>query len=87
MGTRGRGRRPRAEVLSRRALGRAALERQLLLRRADLPVVTATERVVGLNAQDPNLPYLALWSRLERFTISDLTAAIEGPAYESPSLT
>jgi hypothetical protein len=53
------------------------LERQLLLRRADLPVVTAVERVLGLNAQDPNLPYLALWSRLESFAIKDLTASIE----------
>nr|BFE87198.1 hypothetical protein GCM10020093_097990 [Planobispora longispora] len=49
----------------------------MLLRRTDLPVVAAVERVLGLNAQDPNLPYLALWSRLERFAIKDLTAAIE----------
>ncbi|NDU74876.1 winged helix DNA-binding domain-containing protein, partial [Actinomadura sp. DSM 109109] len=63
--------------LSARALNRALLERQSLLRRADLPVVTAAERVLGLNAQDPNLPYLALWNRLEGFTIEELTAAIE----------
>jgi hypothetical protein len=66
-----------AEVLSPRALNRAVLARQLLLRRADLPVAAAVERVLGLNAQAPNLPYLALWSRLERFSIKDLTAAIE----------
>lgn len=65
------------EALSARALNRALLGRQLLLRRADLPVVTAVERLLGLNAQDPNLPYLALWNRLEGFTINDLTAAIE----------
>jgi hypothetical protein len=51
MGARRPVRRPRADVLSRRALNRAALERQLLLRRADLPVVAAVERVLGLNAQ------------------------------------
>lgn len=77
MAARGRARRPRADVLSPRALNRVMLERQLLLRRADLPVVAAAEQVCGLNAQDPNLPYLALWSRLERFAIADLTAAIE----------
>lgn len=65
------------EALSARALNRALLERQLLLCRADLPVVPAVERVLGLNAQDPNLPYLALWNRLSAFTIDDLTVAIE----------
>lgn len=63
--------------LSSRALGRALLERQLLLERVDLPVVPAVERVFGLNAQNPNDPYLALWSRLSSFTIASLTAAIE----------
>jgi hypothetical protein len=67
----------RAEVLSPRALNRAVLERQLLRRRVDLAVVAAVERVLGLNAQAPNLPYLALWSRLERFAIADLTGAIQ----------
>lgn len=66
-----------AEVLTARALNRAVLARQLLLNRADLPVVPAVERVLGLNAQDPNLPYLALWTRLQRFALGDLTAAIE----------
>ncbi|MEV4000910.1 winged helix DNA-binding domain-containing protein [Actinomadura sp. NPDC049753] len=65
------------ETLSARALNRALLGRQLLLRRADLPVVAAVERLLGLNAQDPNLPYLALWNRLEGFTINELTGAIE----------
>jgi winged helix DNA-binding protein len=77
MGARPPRRRRRAEALSRRALNRAVLERQLLLRRADLAVVAAVERVLGLNAQSPNPPYLALWSRLERFELADLTRAIE----------
>lgn len=64
-------------MLTTRALSRAVLKRQLLLRRAELPVVAAVERVLGLNAQSPNPPYLALWSRLARFTVRDLTAAIE----------
>ncbi|MEI8406909.1 MULTISPECIES: winged helix DNA-binding domain-containing protein [unclassified Kribbella] len=66
-----------AAVLRPRVLGRALLERQLLLRRTDLDVVPAVEQVFGLNAQNPNDPYLALWSRLESFTLPSLTAAIE----------
>lgn len=64
-------------TLSGRALGRATLRRQLLLDRTDLAVDTAVERVVGLNAQGPNAPYIALWNRLARFGIADLTTAIE----------
>ncbi|GAB3733944.1 winged helix DNA-binding domain-containing protein [Amycolatopsis oliviviridis] len=64
-------------VLSPRALNRALLGRQLLLGRVDLGVAEATEHLFGLNAQDPDLAYFALWNRLERFTIEDLTVAIE----------
>ena len=65
------------EVLSPRVLNRAVLDRQLLLRRVRLPVVAAAERVLGLNAQGPNLPYLALWSRLDGFALDELTTALE----------
>ncbi|GAB3438976.1 winged helix DNA-binding domain-containing protein [Actinophytocola sediminis] len=57
-------------------LNRSVLSRQLLLARVDLPVVDAVERLLGLNAQSPNLPYLALWTRLSRFALADLTASI-----------
>jgi Winged helix DNA-binding domain len=57
----------RDEVLSRRALNRATLERQLLLRRSTASVLDAVEHLVGLQAQLPLNPYTALWSRLERF--------------------
>ena len=60
-------------VLSPRALNRAALARQLLLDRADLPVPTAVRHLAGLNAQEPNIPYLGLWSRLRGFRQPDLT--------------
>jgi hypothetical protein len=61
-----------ADVLSNRALNRATLQRQLLLERADLPVLDAVERLVGLQAQEPPDPYLALWSRLDAFQPDDL---------------
>lgn len=64
-------------MLSRRVLNRAVLDRQLLSARVALPVTEAVERVLGLNAQSPDLPYLALWSRLSGFAIKDLTAALE----------
>jgi len=64
-------------VLTQRELNRAALARQLLLRRNRLPVGRAVERLCALQAQYSPSPYIALWSRLERFTRVDLTRALE----------
>ncbi|ACY98337.1 MULTISPECIES: winged helix DNA-binding domain-containing protein [Thermomonospora] len=60
------------ETLSRRALNRATLERQLLLRRVDWPPAKVIEHLVGLQGQDPDPPYFGLWSRIEGFQIEDL---------------
>ncbi len=64
--TRRTGSRP-ARVLSQRALNRALLERQFLLRRSKLSVPKVIEHLVGLQAQAPNPPYYGLWTRLEGF--------------------
>ena len=73
------------EVLSRRALNRALLSRQLLLDRPDLPedadgrraaVISAIEHLVGLQAQAPFPPYYGLWSRLGGFRPEDLASLI-----------
>ncbi|SIM84391.1 winged helix DNA-binding domain-containing protein [Micromonospora cremea] len=59
-------------VLDTRALNRATLARQLLLDRADLPVLDAVAHLGGLQAQEP---FVGLWSRLRAFdpaVLSDL---------------
>jgi hypothetical protein len=60
------------EVLERRALNRALLQRQHLLSRIDAPVADTLEHLVGLQAQSPLLPYYGLWSRLNRFDPHEL---------------
>jgi hypothetical protein len=63
-------------VLSLRELNRATLARQLLLVRRRLGVLTAIERVAGLQAQWPPSPYVGLWSRVAGFRRETLERAI-----------
>ncbi|GAA1718201.1 winged helix DNA-binding domain-containing protein [Nonomuraea bangladeshensis] len=61
--------------LTLRDLNRATLARQFLLRREALDVAPAVRRMVGLQAQQPASPYLALWNRLAGFDPAALDAA------------
>ncbi|WP_174552072.1 DNA glycosylase AlkZ-like family protein, partial [Nocardia sienata] len=63
-------------VLSVRALNRATLARQLLLDRADLPVSDAVAHLCGLQAQEPQEPFVGLWSRLHAFDPAILDALL-----------
>jgi hypothetical protein len=64
------------DTLSLRALNRALLGRQLLLRRADMTPLATVEHLVGLQAQAPFPPYYGLWSRLAGFVPADLSSLL-----------
>jgi hypothetical protein len=64
-------------VLSLRGLNRTLLARQLLLERSALAPAEALEHLVGLQAQNPPSPYLALHARLEAFDPLALSGLLE----------
>ncbi|MFF2849789.1 winged helix DNA-binding domain-containing protein [Streptomyces sp. NPDC058001] len=65
-------------VLDRRALNRATLARQFLLDRADVPVIDAVAHLCGLQAQEPQEPFIGLRSRLRAFDPADLSELLTG---------
>ncbi len=63
-------------VLTTRDLNRALLARQQLLRRVRLSIPRAVEQMGGIQAQYAPSAYIALWTRLERFELAQLTRAL-----------
>ncbi|WP_435879480.1 winged helix DNA-binding domain-containing protein [Streptomyces prunicolor] len=64
---------PTAPVLDIRALNRATLDRQLLLRRSPLSARAGIEHLLGLQAQNVKPPYYALAARLDGFVPEELS--------------
>lgn len=64
-------------VISDRELGRATLARQMLLERERIGAVEAVERLVALQAQVREPPFVGLWTRVEGFRREELIEAIE----------
>jgi hypothetical protein len=65
------------DVLSLRTLNRTLLARQHLLERVAFPAANEIEHLVGMQAQAPLAPYVALWSRLDGFQPQELSGLIE----------
>jgi hypothetical protein len=65
-----------ANPISERALNRATLARQGLLGRQPIDAETMLRRLIGLQGQVHNAPYVGLWSRLAAFTVADLEALL-----------
>ncbi|TDD90900.1 winged helix DNA-binding domain-containing protein [Saccharopolyspora karakumensis] len=60
-------------LLGTRALNRATLARQLLLQPADLAPHNAVAHLCGVQAQEPQEPFIGLWSRLRGFDPAELS--------------
>ncbi|WP_017595280.1 winged helix DNA-binding domain-containing protein [Nocardiopsis potens] len=72
--------------IDRRTLNRTALERQWLLRREPRSALDAVRRLVAVQAQEPNPPYVGLWTRLAAFEKDDLARLLHGRAVVRSSI-
>jgi hypothetical protein len=66
-----------APSISDRALNRATLMRQGLLAREAVSVEAMLHRLIGMQGQVQNAPYIGLWTRLEGFVAADLEALLK----------
>ncbi|GLW72811.1 hypothetical protein Kpho02_51100 [Kitasatospora phosalacinea] len=75
------------DVLPVRTLNRTLLERQFLTARTERPVLEVVEHLVALQGQEPNWPYLGLWTRVAGFRREELAALLaDGRVVRSASL-
>lgn len=65
-------------VLDHRTLNRTLLERQGLLRRSRRSVRDVLVDLVGMQAQEPQNPFVALWTRLDGFGPAELDRLLLG---------
>jgi hypothetical protein len=65
-----------AAKITLKALNRATLDRQLLLRRSTMSPLDAVEHLLGLQAQTTHTWYHGLWSRLAGFKPQELSALL-----------
>jgi hypothetical protein len=63
-------------ILDRRTLNRTLLARQGLLARQARPAAGVIEHLVGMQAQEPGDPYVALWSRITDFDPTELAGLL-----------
>ncbi|MGW6932178.1 winged helix DNA-binding domain-containing protein [Lentzea sp. NPDC054927] len=69
-----------------RQLNRATLQRQMLLEREPVDLLTAVDKVVAIQAQEPASPYIALWNRMWRFDPADLDEAFRSGVIRKATL-
>ncbi|MGW4324440.1 winged helix DNA-binding domain-containing protein [Nocardia sp. NPDC004573] len=62
--------------LSLRELNRTLLVRQKLVERVGMPPLELVRQLVAVQGQEPNWPYVGLWSRLANFRHDDLAALL-----------
>jgi len=74
------------EILTRRALNRTLLHRQMLLARERRSVAEMIEHLVGMQSQLPNAPFVGLWSRLQQFDPEELNGLVTSRAAVRTSL-
>ncbi len=63
-------------ILTLRELNRATLARQFLLKRRRMSPVALIDRLVGMQAQSPQAPYVGIWTRTTDFRRATLERAL-----------